>query len=111
MNQQDKDRLRELAETCRLYSAEHAMVHTHSWLEVTSAFLSAHKAITSLLEENEALARDAARYRWLRSNWFTMATSYTGGAIRFHLGEQRWSRRTEQDLDDTIDSAMQPKGD
>lgn len=54
----------------------------------------------------EALEADAARYQWLRSNWFTMGASYPDGTIKFTTGSSRWSKATEADLDAAIDAAI-----
>lgn len=55
--------------------------------------------------DSAADARDAARYRWLRDNWFTMTSNYKT-VITFSTGQQRWSEITEKQLDATIDAAI-----
>lgn len=55
----------------------------------------------------EALEKDAARYRWLRKNWFTMAASYENNSIHFYTGGKRYSSANESLLDATIDTTMQ----
>lgn len=49
-------------------------------------------------------AKDAARWRWLRENWFTMTSSYQR-RITFKVGGPRWSDITEEELDAAIDAA------
>ena len=52
-----------------------------------------------------SVLEDAARWRWLRENWFTMTSSYDQQRIRFKTGEPRWSDIAETELDATIDAA------
>jgi len=56
-------------------------------------------------------ARDAARYRWLRENWFTMNSSYHGDEIKFYLHRNRYADYSTEQLDAAIDAAMGIKGD
>ena len=49
--------------------------------------------------------RNAARYLWLRENWFTMAAKYPG-RVEFSLGHERWAPIPESDLDAAIDAAI-----
>ena len=58
-----------------------------------------------------SVLEDAARYRWLRENWFTMSSNYQR-CIAFKVGEPRWSDITEEELDAAIDAALaaQKKG-
>ena len=69
---------------------------------------TAHVALTdrlrALLTELESAREDAARYRWLRENWFTMTSNYQR-RITFKVGEPRWSDITEEELDAAIDAA------
>ena len=55
-------------------------------------------------------AEDAARWRWLRENWFTMTSSYDQQRIRFKVGEPRWSDIAETELDAAIDAARKQGG-
>ena len=52
----------------------------------------------------DSVLEDAARYRWLRENWFTMTSNYQR-RITFKVGEPRWSDITEEELDAAIDAA------
>ena len=52
----------------------------------------------------DSVLEDAARYRWLRENWFTMTSNYQR-RITFKVGEPRWSGITEEELDAAIDAA------
>ena len=52
---------------------------------------------------SDDVVKDAARYRWLRENWFTMTSNYQWG-IAFKVGEPRWSDITEEELDAAIDA-------
>lgn len=54
-------------------------------------------------------AKDAARWRWLRENWFTMTSNYQR-CITFKVGEPRWSDLTEEELDAAIDAALAAQG-
>ena len=49
-------------------------------------------------------AEDAARYRWLRENWFTMDSNYKT-CISFRTNRPRWSDFSEKELDAAIDAA------
>ena len=55
-------------------------------------------------------AEDAARWRWLRENWFTMTSRYDQQRIRFKVGEPRWSDIAETELDAAIDAARKQGG-
>lgn len=55
-------------------------------------------------------AKDAARWRWLRENWFTMTSSYYQQRIAFKVGEPRWSDITETELEAAIDAAIAAQG-
>lgn len=58
--------------------------------------------------QNEVIAglkKDADRYRWLRENWFTMASEYNG-RVAFITGRPRWSDLPESSVDAAIDAAM-----
>ena len=52
---------------------------------------------------SDDVVKDAARYRWLRENWFTMTSNYQRG-IAFKVGASRWSDITEEELDAAIDA-------
>ena len=54
-------------------------------------------------------AVDAERYRWLRSNWFTMGAWYPDGKVKFTTGETKWSDQPESNIDDAIDAAISAK--
>lgn len=101
MNQQDKDRLRELADLCGTYHSEGALIHTHSARGIVDAFKRSELAILSLLEENEALSKKAARYDWLR-------VGDTDLLVPFHTEE---GLPVGVAFDDAVDAAMQHKGD
>ena len=58
---------------------------------------------------SDDVVKDAARYRWLRENWFTMTSSYQRH-ITFKVGEPRWSDITEEELDAAIDAALAAQG-
>ena len=57
----------------------------------------------------DSVLEDAARYRWLRENWFTMTSNYQQ-RITFKVGEPRWSDITEEELDAAIDAARKQGG-
>lgn len=57
----------------------------------------------------DSVLEDAARYRWLRENWFTMSSNYRR-CITFKVGEPRWSDITEEELDAAIDAARKQGG-
>lgn len=88
MNQQDKDRLRELAKRSGV----------NDWRCRQFERACTPELILSLLEENEALAKDAARYRWVR----------TAGAWDSEIG---LNSKTPEQYDAEVDAAMQHKGD
>ncbi len=98
MNQQDKDRLRKLAEVM-------PCEHMDDW---DAQF--AGPAILSLLAENEELARKAARYDWLRygDNDAKVLKRYISEPDETDDPTMYLPRETH--LDDAIDAAMQPKG-
>ena len=54
---------------------------------------------------SDDVVKDAARYRLLRDNWFTMYSVYER-CITFKFGEPRWSDITEEELDAAIDAAL-----
>jgi len=63
------------------------------------------KAQQNLRTAIKALVADAERYRWLRSQWFTMGASYPDNTVQFHIGATRWSEQPESNIDDAIDAA------
>lgn len=76
MNQQDKDRLRELAGSASEWDVQS---YRDYYAHATPS------AILSLLEENEALARDAARWRYSTAyggnqtmNWLDVYDDWDG---------------------------------
>lgn len=96
MNQQDKDRLRELAETAKTLD-----------MGVDAAL------VLSLLEENEALAKKAKRYDWLRdvAHPDSEASGISVSEVDFNDWGNRFTRYFHgSELDAAIDAAMQPKG-
>lgn len=107
MNQQDKDRLRASGLKAMDGDAWH-IARFHGYCEPS--------AILSLLEENEALARDAGRYRWLRDQADYMRVPE--GSPQVVLTDE-WGEIVSllpsayprgEKLDSAIDAAMQPKG-
>ena len=58
---------------------------------------------------SDDVVKDAARYRWLRENWFTMTSNYQRG-IAYTVGASRWSDITEEELDAAIDAAIAAQG-
>lgn len=95
MNQQDKDRLRELASNV----SDRSKATQAGDMDFHRAANPA--AILYLLEENEALARDAARWRFIRRR--LPNAHYITARVSF--GEDG------EPVDAAIDAAMQPKGD
>ena len=76
----------------------------HHYASAAIASDRASRAPTSSVLE------DAARWRWLRENWFTMTSSYDQQRIRFKVGEPRWSDIAETELDAAIDAARKQGG-
>ena len=58
---------------------------------------------------SDDVVKDAARYQWLRENWFTMTSNYQR-CVTFKVGEPRWSDITEEELDAAIDAALAAQG-
>lgn len=132
MNQQDKDRLRELAvkvgadiwhaeddkDSCYLNVGPHnehgiitdPVVRLHSVRDAAFIAAANPQAILSLLEENEALAKKSARYDWLRrgDNDEKVLIRYLSKPDALD-GPTMYLPR-EVHLDAAIDAAMQPKG-
>lgn len=67
--------------------------------------MSQNDKIEKLKAENEALRKDAERYRWLLQNWFTMSSEYMGG-VSFQTGRSRWSDLPDEAVSEAIDAAL-----
>ncbi|WP_223630164.1 hypothetical protein [Pseudomonas atacamensis] len=73
------------------------------WLEEVAEFMAAANpaAVRSLIAENEALRKDAERYRWLRD--------FSESVHQFYLSTPIWFtgvKFSKDMVDSTIDSAM-----
>lgn len=64
--------------------------------------------LCSLLEERDGLAKDAARYQWLRARWGRIAETYEDDCLIF-IGDapyyEGWHTNPES-LDSAIDAAI-----
>ncbi len=108
MNQQDKDRLRELAQHAIDCSDDQK-----AWRRYCLVTELEPAVILSLLAENEELARDAACFRfWVREAAVNPADM--AKLIMRCITEQDYRDAIEPlatKADDVIRAAMQPKGD
>lgn len=52
------------------------------------------------------VAKDAERYRWMRSNWTTMYSVATDTTLKLTLGGEPWAGFGPDVIDSAIDSAM-----
>ena len=50
------------------------------------------------------LIKDAARYSWLRKNWFAMTATYSGSKVTFRTDQDKFSNLSEEEIDKEIDA-------
>jgi len=53
-----------------------------------------------------AMEKDAARYLWLRNNWFTMGAAYPDEKVKFYTNCTRWSDQPETNIDEAVDAEL-----
>jgi len=54
----------------------------------------------------EDVAKDAERYRWMRSKWTTMHSVATDTTLKLTLGDEPWAGFGPDVIDSAIDAAM-----